>query len=76
VPKNWLKLVNTPLTDAEIEACRLSARRGRPSGEEGPSFESMTLLAPELIRIDGADGERENYGAAIGDRRIGLAEER
>lgn len=31
-PKDWLRLVNTPLTNAEIEACRLSATRGRPLG--------------------------------------------
>lgn len=31
-PKDWLTLVNMPLTDGEIEACRLSATRGRPLG--------------------------------------------
>lgn len=31
-PRDWLKMVNAPLTGAEIEACRLSATRGRPLG--------------------------------------------
>jgi putative transposase len=32
-PIDWMTMVNTPLTDAELEACRLSATRGRPFGE-------------------------------------------
>jgi len=31
-PRDWLTMVNTPLTAAEIEACRLSAARGRLLG--------------------------------------------
>lgn len=33
-PRNWIKLVNTPLTDAEIEAIRTCGKRGRPYGNE------------------------------------------
>jgi len=33
MPPDGSAFVNPPLTDAEIEACRLCARRGRPSGD-------------------------------------------
>jgi len=31
-PKGWLRTVNTPISEAELEALRLSAQRGRPYG--------------------------------------------
>jgi putative transposase len=33
-PRNWLERLDGPLTDAELEAVRRSARRGRPFGGE------------------------------------------
>jgi putative transposase len=34
LPSDWIQFVNQPLTDAEIEACRESVRRGRPFGDD------------------------------------------
>lgn len=31
-PKGWLRTVNTPINEAELEALRVSAQRGRPYG--------------------------------------------
>ncbi|KLU01154.1 hypothetical protein RISK_006723 [Rhodopirellula islandica] len=31
----WVERVNEPLTDNELAACRLSAQRGKPLGDEG-----------------------------------------
>jgi putative transposase len=33
-PRTWLELVNTPQTDAELDAIRAAIRRGRPLGSE------------------------------------------
>ena len=32
---SWMKRVNTPLSEAELAAVRLSAQRGRPLGDPG-----------------------------------------
>lgn len=34
IPRNYLKLVNEPQTDSEMQAIRNSIRRGRPFGDE------------------------------------------
>ncbi|MFW6033338.1 MAG: hypothetical protein ACOCTI_08190, partial [Phycisphaeraceae bacterium] len=33
-PKQWLRTVNTPLSEAELDALRRAAQRGRPYGGE------------------------------------------
>ena len=35
VPPDWEQFVCTPLTERELEACRLSVARGRPFGSRG-----------------------------------------
>ena len=33
-PRDWVKFVNAPQTDADLAALRESLRRGRPFGDE------------------------------------------
>jgi putative transposase len=40
VPDDWEQCVNAPLTDADLDACRLSVTRGRPFG--GPVWQAHT----------------------------------
>ena len=44
---NWLEFVNTPMTEAEVAAIRLSLRRDRPYGTDSWTTETAGLLGLE-----------------------------
>jgi len=46
-PADWVELVNIPQSPAELEAVRVSVRRGRPYGQESWQRQTAGLLALE-----------------------------
>ncbi len=61
MPGNWVQLVNEPLTDAELEAVRLSAWRGRPYGLEDWVRETARKLHLEnTLNAEGQPGQKRN----------------
>ena len=47
LPEDWLELVNTPQTDAEVEAMRISIQRGRPFGD--PKWQARIAKQLNLV---------------------------
>jgi hypothetical protein len=47
VPPDWEQFVCTPLTERELEACRLSVARGRPFGSRGWQRQTAQRLGLE-----------------------------
>lgn len=63
LPSDWIDFVNEPMTDAEIEACRESARKGRPFGGEAwtkSAAEKLGLQATLRPRGRPRKNERDN----------------
>ncbi len=48
----WLDFVNTPMTEAEVAAIRLSPRRDRPYGTDSWTTETADLLGLEYSLRD------------------------
>jgi putative transposase len=46
-PQNWVRMVNTPQTEAELNAVRRSVRRGNPFGDEWWTDQTVRRLGLE-----------------------------
>jgi len=67
-PTDWLELLSTPQTTAELEAVRASVKRGRPYGQETWQRQTAHLLGLEAsFRPQGRPQKRAVVSAVVAD---------